>query len=145
MWDGGRRYYARFEYDQKQFHCRVMKAVVDGGFSCPNLDGTKGTGGCIFCDGGSGYFTHSGSIAEQLQTERARIHAKFPAAKLIAYFQAHTNTYAPLAILKERYETALQQPDVACQAKRKKVTRKTQKTALIHPIYGNQSGFSYVI
>ena len=51
MWDGGRRYYARFEYDQKQFHCRVMKAVVDGGFSCPNLDGTKGTGGCIFCDG----------------------------------------------------------------------------------------------
>ena len=47
MWDGGRRYYARFEYDQKQFHCRVMKAVVDGGFSCPNLDGTKGTGGCI--------------------------------------------------------------------------------------------------
>jgi len=55
MWDGGRRYYARFEYDQKQFHCRVMKAVVDGGFSCPNLDGTKGTGGCIFCDGGSGY------------------------------------------------------------------------------------------
>ncbi len=112
MWDGGRRYYARFEYDQKQFHCRVMKAVVDGGFSCPNLDGTKGTGGCIFCDGGSGYFTHSGSIAEQLQTERARIHAKFPTAKLIAYFQAHTNTYAPLSILKERYETALQQPDV---------------------------------
>ena len=52
MWDGGRRYYARFEYDQKQFHCRVMKAVVDGGLSCPNLDGTKGTGGCIFCDGG---------------------------------------------------------------------------------------------
>ena len=51
MWDGGRRYYARFEYDQKQFHCRVMKAVVDGGFSCPNLDGTKGTGGGIFCDG----------------------------------------------------------------------------------------------
>lgn len=62
MWDGGRRYYARFEYDQKQFHCRVMKAVVDGGFSCPNLDGTKGTGGCIFCDGGSGYFTHSGAL-----------------------------------------------------------------------------------
>ena len=54
MWDGGRRYYARFEYAQNQFHCRVMKAVVDGGFSCPNLDGTKGTGGCIFCDGGSG-------------------------------------------------------------------------------------------
>ena len=107
MWDGGRRYYARFEYDQKQFHRRVMKAVVDGGFSCPNLDGTKGTGGCIFYDGGSGYFTHSGSIAEQLQTERARIHAKFPTAKLIAYFQAHTNTYAPLSILKERYETAL--------------------------------------
>lgn len=88
MWDGGRRYYARFEYDQKQFHCRVMKAVVDGGFSCPNLDGTKGTGGCIFCDGGSGYFTHSGSIAEQLQTERTRIHAKFPTAKLICLFSS---------------------------------------------------------
>lgn len=112
MWDGGRRYYARFDYDKTLFPCRVMKAVVDGGFSCPNLDGTKGTGGCIFCDGGSGYFTHTGSIAEQIQAERERIHKKFPQAKLIAYFQAHTNTYAPLAYLQQCYETALQQPDV---------------------------------
>lgn len=112
MWDGGRRYYARFDYDKTMFQCRVMKAVVDGGFSCPNLDGTKGTGGCIFCDGGSGYFTHTGSIAEQIQTERERIHKKFPQAKLIAYFQAHTNTYAPLSYLQQCYETALQQPDV---------------------------------
>jgi radical SAM protein (TIGR01212 family) len=112
MWQGGRRYYARFEYDQKTFQCRVMKAVVDGNFSCPNLDGTKGTGGCIFCAGGSGYFTQTGTIAEQLQAERTRIHAKFPQAKLIAYFQAHTNTYAPLSYLQTCYETALQQPDV---------------------------------
>ena len=81
MWDGGRRYYARFEYDQNQFHCRVMKAVVDGGFSCPNLDGTKGTGGCIFCSGmGSGDFAGSAckTITEQLAEGKAILARKRP-------------------------------------------------------------------
>ena len=76
MWDGGRRYYARFEYDQKQFHCRVMKAVVDG-FSCPNLDGTKGTGGCIFCDGGSWLFypfwQHCRTAANRTDTHSCKV------------------------------------------------------------------------
>jgi len=97
MWDGGRRYYARFDYDKTLFQCRVMKAVVDGGFSCPNLDGTKGTGGCIFCDGGSGYFTHTGSIAEQIQTERERIHKKISASKTDCVFSGtHQYLRSPL-------------------------------------------------
>ena len=109
---GNQRYYALHQYYKKIFGNRVMKAVIDGGFSCPNKDGTLGTGGCLFCDGGSGYFTGKGSVAEQLLAERIRIHEKYPDSKLIAYFQANTNTYAPLSVLRMRYEEALSQPDV---------------------------------
>ena len=109
---GNQRYYALHRYYKETFGQRVMKAVVDGGFTCPNIDGTLGTGGCIFCDGGSGYFTGTGSVTEQILAERQRIHRKYPGCKLIAYFQAHTNTYAPLSVLRTKYEEALAQPDV---------------------------------
>ncbi|MBQ8687059.1 MAG: TIGR01212 family radical SAM protein [Ruminococcus sp.] len=109
---GNQRYYALHQYYKKTFGTRVMKAVIDGGFTCPNKDGTLSTGGCLFCDGGSGYFTGSGSVAEQLLAERKRIQEKHPDSKLIAYFQANTNTYAPLSVLREKYEEALSQPDV---------------------------------
>lgn len=83
---------------------RVFKAAVDAGFGCPNADGTKGRGGCIFCAGGSGYFTDGSlSPAEQFAREKRRIRAKYPEAKVTAYLQAHTNTYAPLPRLAEVY------------------------------------------
>ena len=88
--------------------------MIDGGFTCPNIDGTKGVGGCIFCDGGSGYFTHSkADINTQLELERQRIYRKYgESVPLVAYFQANTNTYAPAEILEKAYMTALEFPNV---------------------------------
>ncbi len=109
---GNQRYYSLSNYYKKTFGSRVMKAVIDGGFSCPNKDGTLSHTGCLFCDGGSGYFTKSGSITQQLISEKNRINAKYPDAKLIAYFQANTNTYAPVSKLKKIYEESLSFQDV---------------------------------
>lgn len=106
------RYYALHNYYKRTFGKRVMKAVIDAGFTCPNKDGTLGTKGCLFCDGGSGYFTGKGSVSQQLMSERERIHKKFTDAGIIAYFQANTNTYAPLEKLRSIYEEALSCPDV---------------------------------
>ena len=108
-----------YTFDNKRYHtlayhnrvqnCKTQKAVIDAGLSCPNIDGTCGVGGCIFCDGGSGYFTQDKafSVTEQLQAEKVRIHKKSPESKIIAYFQTHTNTYAPVEKLRALYEEAL--------------------------------------
>ena len=108
-----------FSNDNKRYHtlayenaCRGQKqykAALDVGLSCPNLDGTKGVGGCLYCDGGSGYFTESAAvpITKQLDDELARIRAKTPGAGAVAYFQAHTNTYAPAPVLRELFTAAL--------------------------------------
>ena len=104
-----------YTFDNKRYHtlayhnrvqnCKTQKAVIDAGLSCPNIDGTCGVGGCIFCDGGSGYFTQDKafSVTEQLQAEKVRIHKKSPESKIIAYFQTHTNTYAPVEKLRTLY------------------------------------------
>lgn len=91
------------------FGKKVFKAVIDCGFTCPNKDGSKGFGGCIFCDGGSGYFTHKlPSITEQLNAERKRICSHYGNdSPIIAYFQANTNTYAPVDTLRRSYNEAL--------------------------------------
>ena len=101
--------YHTLAYHNRQANCKTQKAVLDAGLSCPNLDGTCGVGGCIFCDGGSGYFTpdHRLSIREQLELETARIRRKHPQDGIIAYFQAHTNTYAPMETLRRLYDEAL--------------------------------------
>ncbi len=109
---GNQRYYALHKYYRDIFGKRVFKAVIDGGFTCPNKDGSLSHKGCLFCDGGSGYFTGTGSITQQLLAEKERIYAKYPDAGIIAYFQANTNTYAPLSILKSRYEEAISQEGV---------------------------------
>ncbi len=114
-----------FSLDNKRYHTlnyhnkikygeKIYKAVIDCGFSCPNIDGTKGTGGCIFCDGGSGYFTASQlSVTEQLETEYRRISAKNGEnASIIVYFQANTNTYAPIEQLRRIYYSVLDFPYV---------------------------------
>lgn len=103
--DDNKRYHTLAYYNRHKYGKKVFKAVIDAGFTCPNKDGTKGFGGCIFCRGGSGYFTGSAetSVSSQLDNEIKRIHQKFPDAGIIAYFQANTNTYAPLEKLREIY------------------------------------------
>lgn len=96
------------EYYRETFGCKVYKLSLDGGFSCPNRDGTLGTGGCIFCTG-SGEFAEGGPEPISLQLERAklRVNSKNKDGKYIAYFQAFTNTYAPVEELRRKYEEAL--------------------------------------
>lgn len=101
--DDNKRYHTLSYENRRRFGGRAMKAVIDAGFTCPNIDGTKGRGGCAFCDGGSGYFTVSGSVTEQLEREKKRIHQKYPDARIIAYFQAHSNTYAAPERLRALY------------------------------------------
>lgn len=103
-----KRYHTLNYHLKTLFKTRVFKAVIDAGFSCPN----KKTGGCTYCKEGSGEFTQKGTITEQLEKERERILSKWGDVKLIAYFQANTNTYAPLDVLKEKYEEALACPSV---------------------------------
>ncbi|MEA4895519.1 MAG: TIGR01212 family radical SAM protein [Oscillospiraceae bacterium] len=101
--------YRSLAYENNRQGIRAYKAVIDAGLSCPNIDGTNGDGGCIFCGGGSGYFTAPPSVPidEQLSRELGRIRAKAPDAMAVAYFQAHTNTYAPLPKLHEMFEVVL--------------------------------------
>ncbi len=108
-----KRYHTLNYYNKTVFGKKIYKAVLDCGFTCPNIDGKKGTGGCIFCDGGSGYFT-DGSItaAEQLEAEKKRIFSKYGNVPLIAYFQANTNTYAPAEILRRLYFSVLEIPEI---------------------------------
>ncbi len=107
-----KRYHTLYYHNLQVFGGRVYKAVLNGGFTCPNIDGTKGTGGCCFCDGGSGAFTHPAPLEEQLRLEMERIHRQNPDARAIAYFQVHTNTYAPVQRLREYFEAALQHPGI---------------------------------
>lgn len=96
-------------YLREKYNCKIAKLCIDGGFSCPNRDGTCGTGGCIFC-GERGAGEHIGakkSIAEQA---RFFIERRPKAEKFIAYFQNFTNTYAPVTVLRERYDEALKDP-----------------------------------
>ena len=89
---------------------KTVKLSVNAGFTCPNRDGRISEGGCIFCSGsGSGDFAPSAelSIAEQLRLSRQRLSSKWPDAKYIAYFQAFTNTYAPVEVLEKKYNEAL--------------------------------------
>lgn len=104
-----KRYHTLSYHLKSKFDRRVGKAVIDAGFTCPNLDGTKGTGGCTYCLGGSGDFTHGPgmNVAQQVEEELVRVRKKWVDAQVIAYFQAHTNTYAPLDRLREAYESAL--------------------------------------
>ena len=97
------------QHYQEKFGCKVYKLSIDGGFSCPNRDGTVGTGGCIFCnETGSGDFAVCGkSITRQLQEAKKWVEKKNKGGKYIAYFQSFTNTYAPAKVLRSRYLEAI--------------------------------------
>ena len=110
-----KRYHTLDYYYKKKYGEKVFKISLNGGFTCPNIDGTVGFGGCIYCSkSGSGEFAGdvSKSIEEQFETIKKMMHHKWKEGKYIAYFQARTNTYAPVARLKEVYEKALSMDNV---------------------------------
>ena len=100
---------------RRQFPYRVQKISIDAGFTCPNRDGRISTGGCIYCDNRTfnpSYCQRRHSVTEQLEEGKRFFAHKYPDMKYLAYFQAFTNTYAPLAQLKALYQEALQVPDI---------------------------------
>lgn len=102
-------------YLKERFGCKVYKLAIDGGFTCPNRDGKIDTRGCIFCSkGGSGDFAEDRnlSITMQIEKGKARLEKKIKNGKYIAYFQAFTNTYAPVERLRKLYTEAINHPDV---------------------------------
>lgn len=102
------------QHCREKFGCKVYKLSIDGGFSCPNRDGTLGYGGCIFCnETGSGDFAaRCGSITRQLEDAKNWVEAKNKDGKYMAYFQSFTNTYAPAEILRSRYLEAIAPGDI---------------------------------
>ena len=113
--NSNKRYHTLDYFYKNKFHSKVFKVSLNAGFSCPNIDGTVGSGGCIYCSSsGSGEF--AGNIKDDLITQfeqvKNMISKKWPNSKYIGYFQAHTNTYAPLEILKNYYETILKLDNV---------------------------------
>ncbi len=109
------RYTSLNAYLKERFGCKVYKLAIDGGFTCPNRDGTLDTRGCIFCSrGGSGDFAESRelSITEQIENAKKRVSKKISDGKYIAYFQAFTNTYAPVDKLERIYTQAINHPDI---------------------------------
>ncbi len=112
----GRPYYSLDAMYRRRFGEKVYKITLNGGMTCPNRDGTVGRGGCIFCSaGGSGDFAGNASlpILEQIRQQIQSIREKRPVRRFIAYFQAYTNTYAPVEYLDRIFREALQHPDVA--------------------------------
>lgn len=115
----GDKPYHSLDYELKrQFGQKIYKVSLDGGMSCPNRDGTVGTGGCTFCSqGGSGEFavgrTGYPDVWEQIEQAKTRVHRKISGeGKYIAYFQSYTNTYAPVDYLRTLFERAISHPDI---------------------------------
>lgn len=105
-----KRYHTLDYYYKRKFHSKVFKVSLNAGFTCPNIDGTVGYGGCIYCSKtGSGEFAGNKeeSLKEQFNTVKKMMLKKWPNAKYIGYFQARTNTYADIKTLKKLYETVL--------------------------------------
>ena len=112
----GKPYYSLDYYLKETFGTKVYKLALDGGMTCPNRDGTIGTGGCIFCsEGGSGDFAakRDVSIHAQVDAAKQRVSSKIAAAgPFIAYFQSYTNTYAPLPYLEQLFSEAISLPEI---------------------------------
>lgn len=110
-----KRYHTLNYHVKTKYNCKVVKVSINAGFSCPNIDGHVGYGGCIYCSkSGSGEFGGNVTkpLPEQFNDIKNKISKKWPNSKYIAYFQAHTNTYAPVSVLKEKYESVLKLKDV---------------------------------
>lgn len=109
------KYLSLNQYLKETFGCKVYKIALDGGFTCPNRDGTLSDKGCIFCSGyGSGDFAENRdlTITQQINLGKDKVANKISSGKYIAYFQAFTNTYAPLDKLRSMYMEAISHPDI---------------------------------
>lgn len=113
--DSNKRYYTLDYFYKHKFGCKVFKVSLNAGFTCPNKDGKVGIGGCIYCSK-SGSGEYAGDVKKDLVTQfnevKEMMLKKWPNAKYIGYFQANTNTYAPVELLKEKYETILKLDNV---------------------------------
>jgi radical SAM protein (TIGR01212 family) len=112
---GTKRYRTWNRHLRERFGHKVFKIAFNAGFTCPNRDGSVASGGCTFCSAaGSGDFAgyRRDELRRQYERVRARMHKKWPEGKYIGYFQAYTNTYAPLEELREKYEAVLAMPDM---------------------------------
>jgi radical SAM protein (TIGR01212 family) len=108
--DSNKRYYTYDYYLRQTFGGKCAKIPIDAGFTCPNIDGRCGVGGCIYCSArGSGDFAESAALSVREQFERVKetLSSKWKVDRYIPYFQAHTNTYAPLDVIREKFEEAL--------------------------------------
>ena len=108
--DTNKRYHTYDYFMKRRYGGKCAKIPLDGGFTCPNIDGRCGVGGCIYCSGrGSGDFAQPAEmpISEQFWITAESLSSKWKTDKYIAYFQAHTNTYAPVSVLREKFEEAL--------------------------------------
>lgn len=103
-----KRYHTLNYFFREKFHSKVFKVALNAGFSCPNYQ----TGGCIYCNHGSGNHYENMDLVSQFYLVKEPLEKKWPNAKYIAYFQANTNTYAPVEVLKEKYEKVLHIPNV---------------------------------
>ncbi|MGM9935831.1 MAG: TIGR01212 family radical SAM protein [Candidatus Ornithomonoglobus sp.] len=112
--DDNKRYHTWNYHLRHKFGCKVMKLALNAGFTCPNIDGTKGYGGCTYCSGGSGDFAGDPkeNLLKQFEDIKEMMRHKWKDGKYMPYFQAHTNTYAPVDVLRERFEGVLSQPEV---------------------------------
>lgn len=114
--DFGGKPYRSLDFQLKQrYGEKIYKVSLNGGMTCPNRDGTLGTRGCIFCsEGGSGDFSADPklSVTEQIEAQKQLLCRKFPVRHFIAYFQAYTNTYAPLPFLEHLFLEAINHPDI---------------------------------
>ncbi|MBE9469084.1 MAG: TIGR01212 family radical SAM protein [Bacteroidetes bacterium] len=114
-WNHDKRYNDYTNFSKKHFSQRVQKISINAGFTCPNRDGSKGTGGCTYCNNNTFspfYCKPSKSITQQLDEGINFFAKKYKAQKYLAYFQSYTNTYAPIEKLKKLYTEALSHPDV---------------------------------
>lgn len=116
---GGERFYSISDYLKSEFGCKTIKLSLDAGFTCPNRDGSKSTGGCAFCsEGGSGELavhlndTNFSNMSESISEQIERLSSKWPSAAYIAYFQSFTNTYAPVDYLRKVFKEALSDPRI---------------------------------
>lgn len=115
----GKRYHTLDYFFKNKFGCKVAKISLSGGFSCPNRDGTKGTGGCIYCSEAlSGDFAGNpaDSIKKQFDEIRSMMDKKWKDTRYMAYFQTGTGTYAPVEKLRALYNAALECENVACMS-----------------------------
>lgn len=113
--DDNKLYHTWNYHLRHKFGCKIMKIALNAGFTCPNIDGTKGYGGCTYCSSsGSGDFAGNAedSIIYQFESIKEKMHKKWKEGKYMPYFQAHTNTYASADVLRSRFEGVLRQSGV---------------------------------